>query len=265
MSLDSSLQEHSCPLSLIFSIASILLSSIHSMKSLWRLQLVWCVTSLVITRIFRALGTHSRISVSVSLLELWWLPSVASCCSLGVLWIVRRPPNGLAKPVCTRVHSRFSKVVVFLMAAALANPAGISAGKRVFLQYVGFDSWHERIALSHVHQNEWIVATPDFDLYSEQLDAQNVDFDGIRIQTQDNVFSLGIPPGRAYQFRALTPAEMAQLRQEGTRLPCKSAMLVASLLEVELLPYQQEQPLRRSRPLSLLQRPRWWLEQQGPQ
>lgn len=102
-----------------------------------------------------------------------------------------------------------------LSVAAFCAAMAMSPGRRAFLQYVGDIMWHERIALSHVDQNEWIIATPDFDLYAEQLDSSNVNLDGFRLQTREGEIPLGIAAADVYGFRVLTPAEMAQLTQEG--------------------------------------------------
>ncbi len=41
----------------------------------------------------------------------------------------------------------------------------IQNGDRFYVKHRGYDLWHELLALSQVTGREWIIGTPDFDLY----------------------------------------------------------------------------------------------------
>ena len=47
--------------------------------------------------------------------------------------------------------------------------AGLRAGARLLVSYVGDEYWHDRLLLAHVHGTIWVVATPHFDVYVEDL------------------------------------------------------------------------------------------------
>lgn len=75
--------------------------------------------------------------------------------------------------------------------------------------------WHQRLVLSHVNLHLYIIATPDFDIYEEEMHEDNVDFvGGFRI-APDHRPPLGINIGHIYGFAPLTDAEKNQLFAEG--------------------------------------------------
>jgi hypothetical protein len=101
------------------------------------------------------------------------------------------------------------------MAAAAAN--FWSKKGRVFLDY-GMGEWHERLLLDQVQGSLWIVCSPDFELFAEQLEASNPDLEGIRMQTIPGQVPLGIDAADVYGFRAMSAAEVDQLVVEGEAL-----------------------------------------------
>ena len=46
----------------------------------------------------------------------------------------------------------------------------------------GPDLWHERLVLFHVHQDDYIVGTPDSEVHYEELSLTNSDLKGIRVK-----------------------------------------------------------------------------------
>ena len=87
-------------------------------------------------------------------------------------------------------------------------------GRQVFVLYdvPGAPLWHERQVLEHVHQELYIVATPDFDVYGEELSLLNSDLRGIRVRPAAGVLPPGILPAQTYPLPAFTPAELANLQ-----------------------------------------------------
>ena len=73
---------------------------------------------------------------------------------------------------------------------ALVAAVGFAAGRKVDIQYDGFDEWHVRLFLAQVDGNEWVSATAHFDMYAELFDSTNGDISVIRFQLQDGVLPI---------------------------------------------------------------------------
>ena len=86
--------------------------------------------------------------------------------------------------------------------------------RQVFVLYdvPGAPLWHERLVPEHVHQDVYIVATPDMDVYGEDLSLLNDDLRGIRVRPVAGMLPVGVPAGQTYPLPAFTPLEMANLR-----------------------------------------------------
>ena len=62
--------------------------------------------------------------------------------------------------------------------------------------YDGFeDMFHDRIILCHIVQGEYMIATPDFDIYPEAYSGGNPDIVAIRVQSRLPMISFS--PGSA--------------------------------------------------------------------
>ena len=87
--------------------------------------------------------------------------------------------------------------------------------RRVFVLYDvgGPPLWHERLVLEHVTQEIYIVATPDQDVYGEELSLLNADLRGIRVRTAPGALPAGLNAGITYQLPVFSAAEMANLQQ----------------------------------------------------
>jgi len=79
----------------------------------------------------------------------------------------------------------------------------------------GPDLWHERLVLFHVVQEEYVVATPDLDVFVEDLSLLNDDLKGIRVKPGPNVLPPGISAADVYALPVFTAAEIANLRTQG--------------------------------------------------
>ena len=91
-------------------------------------------------------------------------------------------------------------------------------GKYIFVQYdiPGEDLWHQRLALSHVTGGEWVILTPDGDLYSEDLGSGSQDISAWRLGEPFGSFPFGVDPNRTHCFNpAPDPGAMPRLLQEG--------------------------------------------------
>ena len=54
-------------------------------------------------------------------------------------------------------------------------------GTFAFVSYAGIGLWHERLVLAWISEGEYIILTPDGDIYIEQLDLSSQDLDGHRV------------------------------------------------------------------------------------
>ena len=78
--------------------------------------------------------------------------------------------------------------------------------------------WHERLVLLHVERDEYIICTPDADVYVEDLSIMNDDLRGIRLKPSPAVLPPGIAPGQVYGLPAFSAAEIALMRATATTL-----------------------------------------------
>ena len=91
-------------------------------------------------------------------------------------------------------------------------------GRRVYVSYVGFEEeTHERVVLAHVQANIYMVATPDWDVFAEQLDSTNIDLASVRIGPEGGGLPVGLLPAAVYGFTALGDADLRSLIEEGAQ------------------------------------------------
>lgn len=91
-----------------------------------------------------------------------------------------------------------------------------SVRDRVFLRYLGHPTFHERIALAHISDDVDVIATPEFDIYAENLNAEtNPDINAARPVVGGARRPPGVPADRAHRFRALGARELERLLTEG--------------------------------------------------
>lgn len=95
----------------------------------------------------------------------------------------------------------------------------LAAGRRCYLNY-GFGEWHGRMILDHVASSDYVVATPEFDVFVEQMDGQNADLEGFRVAPTTGGLPVGVPGNResVYDFDDLTDADIKSLIAEGKEL-----------------------------------------------
>ncbi|CAK0818286.1 unnamed protein product, partial [Prorocentrum cordatum] len=93
--------------------------------------------------------------------------------------------------------------------------ARAGTGITVFLNY-GDALYHERILLAWVVDSLFIVITPDFDVYIEQIDASNPDLEALRVSDHAGSIPFGLTGAQLYRFRARPAgADLVNLMAEG--------------------------------------------------
>ena len=78
--------------------------------------------------------------------------------------------------------------------------------------------WHERWVLEHIERDEYVVVTPDEDIYVEELSLLNSDLRSIRVRAAQGAALPGIPAAEMYELPAWTAAQVAPLRAEASRV-----------------------------------------------
>ena len=96
----------------------------------------------------------------------------------------------------------------------------------------GPDLWHERLVLFHIHQDDYVVATPDSDIHYEELSLVNSDLKGIRVKPSPNTLPIGVAPGQVYALPAFTAAQIAALRNAGQQV-LREERLARGLIEAD--------------------------------
>lgn len=89
--------------------------------------------------------------------------------------------------------------------------------------------WHCRLLLSQVSHDCWIVATPDLDVYEEQLSLANPDYVDFRFLGPSGVIPPDIPPGSVYGFQPIDPATLAGLRVQANAMALAARALLPAV------------------------------------
>ena len=82
----------------------------------------------------------------------------------------------------------------------------------------GPDLWHERLVLQHIDHDDYVVASPDQDVFYEELSLLNVDLKGIRVKPNANTLPAGIAAAQVYPLPAFTATDVATIRGESLRV-----------------------------------------------
>lgn len=77
---------------------------------------------------------------------------------------------------------------------------------------------HERMILDHIGADEYVVCTPDRDIFVEQLSVDNSDLRSFRLRPGPHQLPPGVALGNVYGLPAWTAAEVASIRDEAARL-----------------------------------------------
>lgn len=71
---------------------------------------------------------------------------------------------------------------------------------------------HERWILDHIENEDYIIVTPDADIYAETMSVQNQDFRSFRLRPAPGRLPPGVVLAEVYGLPAWTPAEKANFR-----------------------------------------------------
>ena len=97
----------------------------------------------------------------------------------------------------------------------------ITSGSYIYLRYAvaGPWIWYECLVLSWVADGEYVIMTPDNDVYIEQCDSQNRNLCGLRIGNAEGTLPFGLSGQTIHRF-APQPSlgEVANLRDEGEHM-----------------------------------------------
>lgn len=74
---------------------------------------------------------------------------------------------------------------------------------------------HERMVLDHIQNDEYVVCTPDRDIFVEQLSVDNQDLRSFRLRPAANQLPPGVQLGQVYALPAWNAAELQAIRDEG--------------------------------------------------
>lgn len=94
-------------------------------------------------------------------------------------------------------------------------------GDRVLLRYEGEPLWHERLVVGEAFDGNWVVGTPDFDVYEEPLQPGG-DVADVIAMPPDRVLPARIPEEDAYLFynrrtvsKDISASQEEKLRADG--------------------------------------------------
>lgn len=87
-----------------------------------------------------------------------------------------------------------------------------------YVEYTGYPGvFHTRLCLDLIHGEEWVIATPDGDMYPEVLSSGNPDFSRF-FHVTDGSFPPRIPRNQIYAFQPMTAGDYARLLSRGQSL-----------------------------------------------
>ena len=99
---------------------------------------------------------------------------------------------------------------------AQQSVGGLKAGDRILVFYEGDTLWHSRYLLACVERSQWIIVTPDGDIYAEEVSSANSDWSAWRSWPVGGGMPLGVDPNMVHQFRPEPDAgALQQLIAEG--------------------------------------------------
>ena len=94
---------------------------------------------------------------------------------------------------------------------------GMEPGHLAYVEYAGFGGViHTRLLLHRVEADEWMILTPDRDMYSEVLSADNPDFSRF-FHSHDGSLPPRIPRNQIYSFGDMSARDYASFLARGRR------------------------------------------------
>lgn len=76
---------------------------------------------------------------------------------------------------------------------------------------------HARLVLHEVDRalNDFVILTPDFDIYTETLDNSNPDLVSFHLSGPHGALPLGVPPGQIYGFAPMAANVLGRYMRDG--------------------------------------------------
>ena len=88
-------------------------------------------------------------------------------------------------------------------------------GELVYLRYIGDPGVvHTRLLLGHIEGDEWMICTPDRDMYVEELHNRNADLAHLW-HSPDGRVPRGVPAAHVYAFAPMSAAEYSRIVRDG--------------------------------------------------
>ncbi|CAE8626360.1 unnamed protein product [Polarella glacialis] len=89
------------------------------------------------------------------------------------------------------------------------------AGHVVLVRYHGAQMWHERLLLAVVSGPEFVVVTPTWDYFAEEIAMTNPDLSGLTQYLPDGTRPQGVGPHHVFGFAAIDAIHYQHLMVEG--------------------------------------------------
>eukprot|EP00974_Lingulodinium_polyedra_P106078 10268196-Lingulodinium_polyedra.AAC.1 len=86
----------------------------------------------------------------------------------------------------------------------------LQQGREVYVRYAGHPLYHRRHLVARVEWATWVVLTPDFDLYLEELSLRNEDLADVRVIPEDGRPPVGLEGVEAYNLREPIPPNLLE-------------------------------------------------------
>ncbi|CAL1158499.1 unnamed protein product, partial [Cladocopium goreaui] len=127
-------------------------------------------------------------------------------------WLLREwsTPQKVEEPASCHCQCSFP------VSPAPEHMAALAPGSLMFVSYGEVpEVYHTRLILDWVSGLEYVIATPDLDIYPETMDASNPDFTDCVPALPGGLVPPGINPNSVYSFAPMTAAELSQLLAAG--------------------------------------------------
>ena len=93
----------------------------------------------------------------------------------------------------------------------------LAQGHLCYVEYQGYPGVvHARLVIEQVSGTEWVIATPDNDVYVEDLQPQNPDFSQF-FHVPNGGLPPGVPRAHIYSFQPLSAQQYSGMLAEGRR------------------------------------------------
>ena len=114
----------------------------------------------------------------------------------------------------------------------------LEPGHYALLLYQGEQRFHARLLLHRLRGSEWIIVTPDYDVYVEDISAGNPDLDAVRVANVDGSAPIGLRDRDIYHFNPMPDAaRVRRLIDEGNRMAIIERARLTLCVEISERPH----------------------------